>query len=112
VKTLLTFKFQLVIRKAGLWILSCLLVNFVNSETEGGGNEVLLNERNIPDFYLYLGVFSDTFLTDCFVGVKLNVPMNAVGLILKEGDGIGRYLEENGQATDPVTIPYLFGLTN
>jgi len=61
---------------------------------------------------LYFSIFSDIFLTDCFVGVKLNVPMCAVGLIIKEGDGIGRYLEENGQAADPVTIPYLFGLTN
>jgi len=84
----------------------------VNSETEGRRNEVLLKERSIPEFYLYLSTFSDTFLTDCFVGVKLNVLMNVVGLILKEGDGIGRYLEENGQSADPVTIPYLFGLTN
>ena len=35
-----------------------------------------------------------------------------MGLVLTEGDGIGRCLEENGQAADVVTIPYLFGLTN
>ena len=75
-KTLLTFKFQLVICKAGLWILSCPLVNVVNSEIKGIRNEVLLEERNIPDFYLYLSIFSDTFLTDYFISVKLNVLMN------------------------------------
>jgi hypothetical protein len=35
-----------------------------------------------------------------------------MGLVLKEGDEIVRCLEENGQASDAVTIPYLFGLTN
>lgn len=35
-----------------------------------------------------------------------------MGLVLKEGDGTGRCLEENGKAADAVTIPYLFGLTN
>jgi hypothetical protein len=35
-----------------------------------------------------------------------------MGLVLKEGDGIGLSLEENGQAGDAVTVPYLFGLTN
>lgn len=84
-------------------------MNGVNSETEGR-SEVLLEEGNIPDFYLYLSTFSDTFLTDYFVGVKLKVLMNAMGLILKEGDGIGRCLEESGQAADAVTIRYLFGL--
>jgi len=51
-------------------------VNVVNSETKGKRNEVLLEERNIPDFYLYLSIFSDTFLTDYFVSVKLKVLMN------------------------------------
>ena len=82
-KTLLTFKFQLVIRKAGLWIVSCPLENVVNSEKEGRRNEVLLEERNIPDFDLYLSTFSDTFLTDSFVDVKLNVLMNAMGLCVE-----------------------------
>jgi hypothetical protein len=38
--------------------------------------------------------------------------MIAMGLVLKEGDGIGRCLEENGQAADAVTISFIFGLTN
>jgi hypothetical protein len=38
---------------------------------------VLLEEGNVPDVYLYLSVYSNTFLTDCFVGIKLNVLNNA-----------------------------------
>ena len=76
-KTLLTFKFELVICKAGLRILPCPLVNVVNSETKGRRNEVLLEERNVTDFYLYLSILSDTFLTDYFVSVKLTVITNA-----------------------------------